>query len=249
MTMLAKSFTSAACLMLLFGCASQRDDEVLRLISQSAAQTDSVLINFEQRERLEEALAGYREIDAGLSRLELKPDHPHYRKKQSVHAQCLLRLGNILRQLDKSAEALAVGKRELEAARAAGDTITLARTLISNGASLIVNKEKERGLGLLEEARRLFEQDTSFDFRQGLGWYWILQADLAEAGFTSTKPEARVAFADSALHLLLPLKNWPGVARAYAARVQAHKLLGNNVAALEDSSQQANYQALVGKDE
>jgi hypothetical protein len=58
------------------------------------------------------------------------------------------------------------------------------------------------------EARRLFEQDTSYDYRQGLGWYWIIQADLALAGITRAKPAEVMAFADSALNLLLPIKNW-----------------------------------------
>jgi hypothetical protein len=149
----------------------------------------------------------------------------------------------MLRQLDKSEEALEVGKRELEAARAAGDTISLARTLMSFGATLITTGEKVRGLALMEEARRLFEQDTSYDYRQGLGWYWIIQADLAQVGITSTPPTGIIAFADTALSLLLPIKNWPGVARAYAARARANRTLGKINAAAADSIEQVKYQA------
>ncbi len=50
-----------------------------------------------------------------------------------------------------------------------------------------------------------------------------------------------------AQHLLLPLKNWPGVARAYAARAQANKALGNFAAAGADSIEQARYQGLIGE--
>lgn len=238
---------TALAFLVLNSCAQEKPEEVLAVIQRSEARIDSALVRFEQKERLVEALAAYQAEDSALMQLQLTAEHPHYRKAQSVHAQCLLRIGNMLRQLQRPQEALAVGQRELRAARAAGDTITLARTLISNGASLIVNKEKERGLELLEEARRLFAQDTSFDFKQGLGWYWIIQADLAQAGFTSVKPEARAAFADSALQLLLPLQNWPGVARAYAARMQAHHALKNFTAAVADSIAQMKYQALVGE--
>ena len=99
----------------------------------------------------------------------------------------------------------------------------------------------------MEEARELFEQNTGDDFTQGLGWYWILQADLAHAGITRKKPAEVIAFADTALHLLLPIKNWPGMARAYQARAQADKNLGNLKAAADDSTEQAKYQALIGK--
>jgi len=176
------------------GCAQSNNDAVLATIKRCEARLDSTLTTFEQKERLEEALTAYREINIDLTRLELKPDHPHYREKQRVQAQCLLRIGNMLRQLDKNEEALAVAQRELEAARASGDTISLARTLMSYGATLITTGEKERGLNLMEESRQLFEQRTSYDFQQGLGWYWILQADLAQAGITSTKPIERIAF-------------------------------------------------------
>jgi len=216
-------------------------------IKNCEAQLDSALVKFEQKERLEEALVAYREIDAALTQLELPSDHAHYREKQRVQAQCLLRLGNMLRQLDKTPEALEVAKRELETGRAAGDTISLARTLISYGATLITTGEKERGLALMEEARRLFGQSASDDYKQGLGWYWILQADLAHAGITQKKPAEVIAFADTALHLLLPIKNWSGVARAYAARAQANKNWGNLKAAADDSTAQVKYQALVGE--
>lgn len=228
------------------GCARSNPEAVLLKIKNCEARLDSVLVKFEQKERLVEALAAYREIDGDLMRLELEPAHRHYREKQRVHAQCLLRLGNMLRQLDKNEEAKSANQRELHAARAAGDTISLARTLISYGATLITTGEKERGLALMEEARQLFEHGAGDDYKQGLGWYWILQADLAHAGITPKQPAQVVAFADTALQLLLPIKNWPGVARAYAARGQAHKNWGNLKAAAEDSTAQAKYQALIG---
>lgn len=230
---------------LLLACARPRDEEALSIINRSAAQIDSALVKFEQAERLPEALAAYRAVDSVLTRLALDAAHPHYRQKQRVHAQCLLRLGNILRQLDQSEEARRVSQRELQAARAAGDTLTLARTLISNGATFIATGAREQGLALMEEARSLFALSRSAESRQGLGWYWILQADLAQAGFTSRTPSERVACADSALRLLLPLENWPGVARAYAARAQAHESMGDFQTVVDDSTSAAKYQALV----
>ena len=232
---------------LLLDCARSRDGEVLAIINRSAAQIDSALVKFEQAERLLEALAAYRSVDSVLTRLELDVAHPHYRQKQRVHAQCLLRLGNMLRQLDQKDEARSVSQRELQAARAADDTLTLARTLISNGATFIATGEREHGLTLMEEARILFAQSMSAESCQGLGWYWILQADLAQAGLTSRTVKVRIVFADSALLLLLPLENWPGVARAYSARAQAHKNLGDLKAAANDSMSAAKYQKLVGE--
>ena len=50
----------------------------------------------------------------------------------------LMRQGNILRQMGKSGQALALSEREIAAARASQNGITLARSLMSNGTNQIV---------------------------------------------------------------------------------------------------------------
>lgn len=81
-------------------------------------------------------------------------------------------------RLESLAEAaVALGEREMAAAHTSGDGITLTRSLMSNGTNKIVGGDTGRGLGLLKEARSLFDTGQSDDHRQGLGWYWILRAD------------------------------------------------------------------------
>jgi hypothetical protein len=137
----------------------------------------------------------------------------------------------------------------MAAARACGDQLTLARSLMSNGTNLIVGGEVERGLSMVEEAHSLFEAGDSDDFKQGLGWYWILQADLMNAGLIDGQASEVVLAADQALTILSPLQNWTGVARAYAARAQAYESVGDEAAAAVDRQKQRCYEDKVASSE
>jgi len=160
-----------------------------------------------------------------------------------------MRQGNILRQMGQTLEALELGEREIPAAQASGDELTLARSLMSNGTNLIVGGEVERGLIMVEEARSLFEAGDSDDFKQGLGWYWILQADLANAGLVDIQATEVIQAADQAFAILSPLENWPGVARAYAGRAQAYESIGDDSAAAADRQNQGYYEDIATSSE
>jgi tetratricopeptide (TPR) repeat protein len=217
-------------------------------VRQCESQIERALWSLEVNGKVEEALAVYRDAEATLQALEVTGDQPVYAEQQRVLAYCLMRQGNALRQLGRSEEALTVSEREVAAARASGDDVALARSLMSNGANRIVAGEVERGMEMLEEARVLFERGDSTDHRQGLGWSWILQADLVNAKLITQEQSAAIEAADLALALLLPIENWAGVARAYAARAQAHESLGDSAAAA-DRKAQKRYESLVESEE
>ncbi len=190
-------------------------------------EIEAALEQYEMQEQLQPALAAYRSVEEKLNNLEIAPGQPDYPALQSALAYCLMREGNILRQSGQADEANRINKREIAAARASGNPLTLGRSLISSGATQILTGEKEQGLASLEEARAHFESEASYDFRQGLGWYWILQADLANAGLVDQPPQKAIHAANQALEILTPIENWPGVVRAYEARAKAHEHLGN----------------------
>ena len=96
-----------------------------------------------------------------------------------------------------------------------------------------------------KEACELFEEGDSYDHQQGLGWYWILQADLANAGIIDRQPSEVIEIADRVLKILKPIENWPGVARAYAARAKAHEVIGNEDEAAKDCKEQKYYESKV----
>lgn len=214
-------------------------------IGELEQQIDAALAAREQRGELEAALEEYQAVEKGLLALGLGPDDPAFADQQRVLAYCLLRQGNMLRQLDRMEEAKLLSEREIGAARASGDQIALARTLMSYGSTAIATGDLESGLVLLEEARTQFENGDSYEHRQGLGWYWILQADLATAGLVAAEPEEVIASADKALEILTPIENWPGVARAYGARAQALENLGKKEEALADWERQLQYEEMA----
>jgi tetratricopeptide (TPR) repeat protein len=214
----------------------------LTFIKQCEDRIENALWSLEVADQLEEAREVYRTIENDLNALSIPPDDIAYSESQRVLAYCLLRQGNLLRQMGQTPQAMELGEREVAAARASGDLLTLARSLMSHGTNLIVASEMEPGMKLIEEARNLFEAGESDQFKQGLGWYWILQADMANAGLSETQPSDVIYAADQALAVLLPIENWPGVARAYAARAQAHQGIGDDAAAAEDRKKQKYYE-------
>jgi hypothetical protein len=214
----------------------------ITVIKQYEDRIENALWSLEVLGDIDGALAVYQAVEADLEALSITSDHIAYSEGQRVLAYCLLRQSNIHRQLGQTTEARELGEREVVAARASDDQLTLARSLMSNGTNLIVGGEIEHGLSMVEEARNLFEAGDSDEFKQGLGWYWILQADLANAGLVDLHKTDVVHAADQALAILTPLENWPGIARAYAARAQAYESIGDEAAAAADRQEQGYYE-------
>jgi tetratricopeptide (TPR) repeat protein len=215
--------------------------DTLATIKRCEERIEEALQSLEMAGELEPALAVYRTVEAELSGMDVPPKHPANSEQQRILAYCLMRQGNILRQIGEAEKALELGEQELAAARASGDDLTLARSLMSNGTNLLVSGETERGLVMIAESRPLFERVESYDYRQGLGWYWVLQADLANAGLVERQSSETIEAAEQALEILLPIENWPGVARAYAARAQVYERMGDGTAAAADREEQRRY--------
>ena len=216
---------------------------VTERIGQAEARIDSALNQLEKQQKLEEALERYQAEVMALEALETDPGDRDNAERHRVLAYGYLRIGNVFRQLGRNDEALKAGERELNCARESGDDLTLARTYMNFGTTLLTSGEAERGLALIERSRPLFELGDGFDFKQGLGWYWILQTELALAGLKSLEPEDQLAAADQALEILMPIENWAGVARAFALRVRINQSLGREEAAAFDAERQEEYQA------
>jgi tetratricopeptide (TPR) repeat protein len=224
-------------------------ENTVNTIKEIEAQIEQALWEHEVHDQLSEALQVYQQAASRLDSLEIGPSDPAYAEQQRVLSYCLMRQGNILRQQGQPDEALALSAREMAAARASGDEITLARSLMSIGTNLLVAGKVDQGLQLVEEAHELFETGDSYDHIQGVGWYWIMQADLANAGLTNKPPAEVLACANHALEMLTPIENWPGVSRAYAARAVAYEKLGDVDQAAKDRQEQQRVDSLVEHDQ
>jgi tetratricopeptide (TPR) repeat protein len=223
--------------------------ELIDRISDIEAQIEKALWDLEIPGKLNEALDAYRNAEAQLEKLGITSGDSAYREQQRVLSYCLMRQGNILRQMGQAQQALLLGEREITAARASADSLMLARSLMSNGTNLIVTGNLPKGLDLIEKARQLFESNPGVDYQQGLGWYWILQADLANAGLIKKDSVVVIENSNRALEILRPIENWPGVARAYAARSVAQRKLGDETAAERDHTQQLYYESKSNSNE
>lgn len=223
--------------------------DLQEIIKDIESQIENALWDLEKHDKLKEALDAYLQAETQLDGFEIASDHPAYPEQQRVLSYCLMRQGNILRQMDRVEEAVSLGEREIAAARASRDNLTLARSLMSNGTNFILIGNLTKGLERIEQARELFEIGMGYDYQQGLGWYWILQSDLANAGLLKTDPSKVVEMANHALGILKPIENWPGVARAYAARSIAYHQLGKEAEAERDRAEQGYYESQVKSNE
>ncbi len=222
--------------------------ETLARIKECEAQIEEVLWSLEIAGESGRSLEAYQNVEASLREL-LEAAHPSERAEaQRVLAYCLLREGNMLRVMGRPDDASRLSEREIDAARASGDSLTLARSLMSRGTNLLVGGDIEQGRRLLEEARVLFSDGDSRDHKQGLGWCWVLQADLMNAGLVPGDAGDAVEAAGQALSELLPIESWPGVARAYGARAAANERLGDAAFAKRDREAQQEYEAKVQAD-
>lgn len=219
--------------------------DIANRLQKAERRINSALRELEQQDKLAEALEKYRSVADELESLALEAQSPHYRERQRVLSYAYLRIGNVLRQLGRGEEALQAGERELECARKSGDDITLGRTLMNFGATLLTGGQVEKGLTYIEQSRPIFEQGGSFDHKQGLGWYWILQAELGLAGLSREEPQSLLRFLDTALGILEPIENWAGVSRAYGLRARVHESQGRADAAAADRDLQVEYQTRI----
>ncbi len=198
-------------------------------------RTDETLDTLERENRWAEALEIYHAAGTEVDALDIPRDDLAYklayREAKRVRAYLYMREANALRVLGRPAEATALGEKELEAALASGDGITIARAMFSLGGTYLANGDVERGLKYLDDSKPMFEHGDDYDHRQGLGWWYVIQADIRNASLLPDPPEAAVAMSDKALEILRPLKNWPGVARAHEARAKACERMGDPEAA------------------
>jgi tetratricopeptide (TPR) repeat protein len=189
-------------------------------------ELEEVLKSYEQKELYSEALQGYQKIEENILQILNTLTNETHQSAYQLLAQCYLRQGNMYRSLGEPDKADECSKKEIEAAQKSGNNVTIAQSIFSEGVTLISNKQLHQGLQLLEKSREMFESGNSIDHKQGVGWYWIIKADLTNKGITDCSTDQVIEFANNALDHLLPIENWMGVSRAYQARAIAFKKIG-----------------------
>ena len=196
---------------------------------------------YEEKVQPEQALKRYQEIEKKLLAIETTPGDSDYTEQNRVLAFVLMRQANILRQFGDLEKADATVNLEIEAARASGDNIAIAQSLVSYGTTCVTQGKKEIGLASLDEARELFSKGDSPDHKKGLGWFWIIQADMIIARILPGGDENIIEACTKALGLLEPINNRQGIKRAYEVRSNAYERLGEKDKAIADRQSQANY--------
>jgi tetratricopeptide (TPR) repeat protein len=186
---------------------------------------EKALVMYEQSDQFELALEQYQIVESEIKKLE--ETEVEFTEAHKLLAQCYLRQAGMLRQLGRVEEANETNKKEVESARLSGDSIVYAQSLFSTGINLLSSRKIEDGLSLLNEAKKSFEAGNTDECLQGVGWYWIIMADLGNKGIVKTSNEEIINYANKAISILTPIQNTPGISRAYQARALAYKNNGD----------------------
>jgi len=200
-------------------------------LTEIEKRADEALGALEQNNQWAEALEIYHATGAEVDALAIPKNEPAYKDARRLRAYLYLREANALRALGRPAEATDLGYLELDAAMASGHPLSMARAMFSLGGTCLANGDIERGLKFLNDSKPMFEHHADPEHQQGLGWWHIIQADIINGGLLKQPPEAALAAAETALEILRPLKNWPGIARAHAARAVVYERAGEAEAA------------------
>ncbi|MFE8700799.1 hypothetical protein ACFYKX_09245 [Cytobacillus sp. FJAT-54145] len=194
---------------------------------------EETLVSFEQVDKYDRALQQYIQIENEIHKY-MKNNEVNFTQAQKLLAQCYLRQAGMLRELGRTEEANEINKKEMESARLSGSTIAYAQSLFSTGINLLSSRRIEEGLNFLRKAKKVFEAGNTSEYLQGVGWYWIIMADLGNKGIVSATNEEIINYANKAIKILTPIQNSQGISRAHEARSIAYKKMGNNEKANND---------------
>ncbi len=189
-------------------------------------------------------------VDGVIGRLKgvgCQPDSAIYRRRQGLLAFALMRRANIFRQA-QDVSAASDADREALAAAETADDLSRGRCLLSMAATDFASGRPTDGLSHLEGARRVLRSGAGEDFQQGIGWSWLLHADVVNAGLVDDGPEQAIVSATKALGILRAIDNWAGVARSYQALAAVEEGLGNQqiAGAIREAANQ--YEAMAARE-
>lgn len=199
---------------------------------------ESALWNLETEGHEESALAVYQSVTSDLEAA-LASEAVERADALRVLSYGYLRQANLVRVSGDLSKARELGEKSIELGRESGDTLSLARALVNHAPTLAVLKDPSLK-SVLDDSLSLFSAGSSKDHAQGVGWYWILVADICAAGLMPGGPNEMIAAAERALQVLTPIENWQGIARAYSALERAYKMSGDMDAARRASESLQN---------
>jgi len=142
-----------------------------------------------------------------------------------------LRQANLVRVRGDLSKARDLGEKSILLGRESGDALSLARALLNHAPTLALMKDPSLK-SVLDDSLSLFSAGSSKDHAQGVGWYWILVADICAAGLMPGGGASEmITAAERALQALTPIENWQGIARAYSVLERAYIMTGDMDAA------------------
>lgn len=189
------------------------------------ATIEEVIWEGERQGEHEQALAILDGVIERLVGLDIAAGAEHLGRRQGLLAMAAMRKANIYRQAH-DLDAAAAADRQASAAAETADDLSRGRCLLSMAGTAFASGRSDEGAQLLETARGAFATDSGEEHRQGLGWSWLLYADVVNAGLIDVAVTEAVSSAARALATLRAIQNWAGVSRAYQAIAAAEESMG-----------------------
>ena len=182
------------------------------MVSDLVRQIEEGIV-LEQALRWDEAEAHYRHVREGAT------DAP-----SADLADLRMRHANALLELGRFDEARRAFDDALDAAKAAGDPVVLARALLGAGVFSASRGDLARGEDFLLGALDRFHAVHDHDGLQGEGWALL---NLAAIYGKSKRLDLAFVTFDKARERLLAIENWVGVATAWELQARLRGTLGD----------------------
>jgi len=206
-------------------------------ISEAEKIIENAIWESQERKDLDWELAEYRKAEEILTGLVNLPDDVENERKR-VLSYCLMRIDEVLVNLDETEGAINRAEESLELAIDSGDTVQIARSKLALGIRLL-NEGKlpdaESHFGdIIKDG---FESEDA-DMKQVVGWTLIVRANILKG---KSLYNQALLVAEDAVGILSSINNYAGLAQINAIISMIHQDADNPDEAEESKRASENF--------
>lgn len=204
----------------------------------------------EAEEKIEEAL--WKAVEDGNHKAELKEyreteiilkgieglTEENDKKRKGILAYCLMRIDNVLVDLDESKGAVERTKEALEIAEESEDVIQIARCTLAYGIRLLGEGNIPQAEMQFTRVNKLAEENKeNSEIQQVLAWAYIVRGHILMG---KSLYDQAVHVLEEAIAICMSIENYAGLAAANRVLINAYKSLSETKKA-EEAKQSADF--------
>jgi len=213
------------------------ESEKLEQVKEAEEKIEVALWKAVKDDDHEAELKEYREAEAILRGIEGLTEE-NDKKRKGILAYCLMRIDNVLVELNESTEAVERTKEALEIAKESEDLIQIARCSLAHGTRLLNDGNIPQAEMQFTRVIKLAEENQeNSEIQQVLAWTYIVRGHILMG---KSLYEQAVYVLEEAIAIGISIENYAGIAAANRVLISAYNNLGEKEKA-EKAKQSADY--------